>query len=64
MDKVSATLAASVIFGAYGNRLQLWSFDQAQGNTQIMQPLLQFVVHNAPFGKYLDTDIKFLPWTS
>lgn len=61
---MSAALATSVVFGSHGDRLQLGSFDQAQGNTQIMQPFLQFVVHKAPLGKYTDINFEILPWTS
>jgi hypothetical protein len=46
--RILPTRAAAFVIGANRDRLQFWPFDQAQGNTEVMEPVLQFAVHNAP----------------
>jgi hypothetical protein len=49
--------AATRVVGANRNGLQLWSFDQTQRNTHIMEPFLQFAVHKAPFRENTATNL-------
>jgi hypothetical protein len=47
VDSLS-TRAPPFIISADRNGLEFWPFDQAQGNSEVMEPFLQFTVHHAP----------------
>ncbi len=51
----STTLATALVVVSYWHRLQFGPLDQAQRNTEVMKPFLQFTVHNAPFREKLAT---------
>jgi hypothetical protein len=50
LDALPATLLASALFVVSTNRYRLQRrFDQTECDTQVMQPVLDFLFHGAPF---------------